>query len=378
MRIVLAPDSFKGTLSAAQVCAVMARGIGEELPDAAFDAVPMADGGEGTLDAIVNATAGERAEIVASGPFGSPGPASLGVIRQDGERWAVIEAAALFGLPLLRQEERNPLHTTSRGLGDAIRAALDLGIRRMVVGLGGSATNDGGMGMLSALGARFVNGQGEELRGFGRDLAAVARIDYAQLDPRLADCTLIAATDVANPLLGPQGATRVYGPQKGADPDAVERLEAGMARYADLTERAARVRYAEAPGAGAAGGLGAALLAVGARVEPGARVVGRMCRLEERIRQADLVVTGEGSSDGQTLYGKLPLHVAKTAQAAGKRTFLLSGSLGDRWEDLLHYFAGCLSTITRPAALEDCLPHAERHLHLASRNLGRLIAAGRP
>ncbi|MCC3375183.1 glycerate kinase [Cohnella sp. REN36] len=377
MKIVLAPDSYKGTLSAAQVCAVMARAVREELPEAETDAVPMADGGEGTLDAIVNAANGERIGIAAAGPFGRPFAAEIGIFRRGGERWAVVEAAGLFGLPLLRLEERNPLHTTSRGLGDAIRAALDLGIRHLVVGLGGSSTNDGGMGMLAALGAKFADGRGAELTGFGRDLAEMAVADLAGLDPRLAECTLLVASDVANPLLGPEGATRVYGPQKGADPATVERLERAMANYAELLAQASGKRHADAPGAGAAGGLGAALLTVGARIERGAEVVGLLCGLEERVRRADVVWTGEGSSDGQTLYGKLPLHVAGVAREAGKPAYLISGSLGDRWIELLPHFAGCLSTVTRPAALEDCLRDAEANLYATSRNLARMLASVR-
>lgn len=378
MKIVLAPDSYKGTLTAVQVCETMERGIREELPDAEFDWIPMADGGEGTLEVIVNAADGQFVEISAAGPFGQPIRAQIGRIRQAEESWAVIESARLFGLPMLAPAERNPLHTTSRGLGDAIRSALDLGFRKMVIGLGGSSTNDGGMGMLAALGARFADGNGEKLFGFGRDLAAVEQADLSKLDARLAECTLIAASDVTNPLLGAQGATRIYGPQKGADPETMEQLERAMARYANMVENASGVRCADAPGAGAAGGLGFALLTLGARIQPGTEAIARLCGLADRIKRADCVVTGEGSSDAQTLYGKLPIQVAKFAAEAGKPVFLLSGSLGDNWPALLPYFSACLSTVTRPAKLEECLSQAEQNLYAAARNLGRLLAVKRP
>jgi len=373
MKIVLAPDSFKGSLSAVRVCSIMEQAMREELPDAEIVSVPMADGGEGTVDAIVRAVSGRMVELTASGPLGLPIRTGFGEISQNSERCAVIEVAGLFGLPMLTEEARNPLNTTSRGLGDAIRIALDMGYRRIYIGLGGSSTNDGGMGMLSALGARFYGATGEELRGFGRDLAGLRRIDLSGMDNRLMECTLIAASDVTNPLLGPQGATRVYGPQKGADSKMLDLLDEAMEKYADLLEGATVVRHRDSAGAGAAGGIGFALLTMGARIRPGAEVVGLLSGLDDQIRSADWVVTGEGSSDSQTLYGKLPIYVANRAKAAGKPTLLLSGSLGDDWQSLLPYFAGCLSTVTRPSSLEECLLHAERNLHIASRNAARLI-----
>jgi len=377
LRIVLAPDSFKGTMTAAEVCEAMERGMRQELPEAEFDRIPMADGGEGTIEAIVSAARGQIEEIEVAGPLGESIRGTIGRIEQDGERWAIVEAASLFGLPMLAQEERNPLNTTSRGMGDAIRFALDSGFRKLVIGLGGSATNDGGMGMLSALGARYFDSEGRELYGFGRDMASAERADFTKLDPRLPECSLIIASDVTNPLLGPQGATRVYGPQKGASQEVAEELESAMGKMAALTERELGVRCADSPGAGAAGGLGFALMAIGAMVKPGAEVVGDLCGLEERIRRADCVVTGEGSSDAQTLFGKLPIRVAEVAKTADKPAYLLSGSLGGEWTALLPHFAGCLSTVTRPAPLEEIMRNAERNLLEASRNLARLIAASR-
>ncbi|TVX98325.1 glycerate kinase [Cohnella terricola] len=373
MKIVLAPDSYKGSLTAARVCSIIERAMKEELPDADIVSIPMADGGEGTVDAIVRAASGRIIEMTVSGPLGLPIQTCFGDISQNSERCAIIEVASLFGLPMLAQEARDPLNTTSRGLGDAIRVVLDMGYRRLYIGLGGSSTNDGGMGMLSALGARFYSGSGEELRGFGRDLAALNHIDLSGLDPRLAECTLIAASDVTNPLLGPQGATHVYGPQKGADSETVEMLDEAMGKYADLLESAMRIQKRDSSGAGAAGGIGFALMSIGAQIRPGAEVVGMLCGLDEHIQASDWVLTGEGSSDGQTLYGKLPIYVARRASAAGKPTLLLSGSLGDNWQSLLPYFTGCISTVTRPSSLEESLLQAERNLDIASRNAARLL-----
>jgi len=378
MKIVLAPDSYKGSLTAARVCSIVERAMREELPDAEIVSVPMADGGEGTVDAIVKATSGRMVEFTASGPYGLPNQTFFGNIRQDSEQCAVIEVASLFGLPMLTKEERNPLNTTSRGLGEAIRTVLDMGYRRVYIGLGGSSTNDGGMGMLSALGARFYSDLGEELFGFGRDLVVLKHIDISGLDKRLAECTLIAASDVTNPLLGPQGATHIFGPQKGADPQMVQILDEAMGKYAKLLESSTHTRNQESSGAGAAGGIGFALMTIGAQMHPGAQVVGRLCGLEEQIQVADWVLTGEGSSDSQTLYGKLPIYVARRARAAGKPTLLLSGSLGDNWQSLLPYFAGCLSTVTRPSPLEECLLQAERNLYTASRNAARLLSVTYP
>lgn len=373
MRIVLAPDSFKGSLSAVQVCELMRQAVLAEQPDAAVDAVPMADGGEGTVQALVAAAGGQLVGLQATGPLGRPIQAYIGAIEYEGERCAVLEAASLFGLPMVEGADRNPLRTTSRGLGDAIAAALDMGFRRFIIGLGGSATNDGGLGMLAALGVRPYDADGRKLFGFGSDLAEVARIDWSALDGRLRDCRFTVATDVANPLLGREGATYVYGPQKGADAAALDLLETGMERYAALSAQSRGAGLDAERGAGAAGGLGFALLQLGGELVPGAQVVERASGLKDKIARADWVLTGEGCSDEQTLYGKAPLHVARLAAAAGKPALLVSGSLGAGWERLLPYFAGCFSTVTCPQTLDQALSGAERSLYSAVRNAAGLM-----
>ncbi|WP_168735684.1 glycerate kinase [Cohnella fermenti] len=378
MRFVLAPDSYKGTMSAVRVCEVMSRAILAELPGAQIDRVPMADGGEGTVEAIVAATNGRVVELEATGPLGIPVAARFGVIEREDGPCAVLEAASLFGLPMVGEADRNPLNATSRGLGDAIRAALDLGLRSFVVGLGGSATNDGGIGMLAALGVRFYNAGGKELPGFGRDLPELDRIDWTCLDERIGACSFLIASDVDNPLLGQRGATRVFGPQKGAGEDVVERLEAAMSAYAEKMKALSGSDLGDEPGAGAAGGIGFALLHLGGKIVQGARVVGEASGLQARIAGADWVVTGEGSSDGQTLSGKAPFYVARLAEAAGKPALLVSGSLGEGWERLLPHYAGCFSTVTRPVGLDEALRRAEANLHAAVRNAVKLIVrAGR-
>ncbi|WP_372635907.1 glycerate kinase [Cohnella sp.] len=371
MRIVLAPDSFKGSLSAVQAAYAMVRAVRDALPDAEAIPLPMADGGEGTVDALVAAGGGEKRPIEATGPLGLPVRSYYGAIG----RTAVLEAANLFGLTMVPEAERNPLRTTSAGLGEAIRAALDAGFADFVIGLGGSSTNDGGIGMLGALGAVFLDRSGTPLRGFGADLAEIASVDFSGLDPRLASARITVACDVRNPLLGEDGAAAVYGPQKGATPELCRRLDDAMAVYADKIESDRGAALRSEPGAGAAGGLGFAFLALGAKLAPGAEVLEAYVGLKERIRDADWVITGEGRSDGQTLYGKLPLHVAKLARETGTKAVLLSGSLGPASERLDSYFAGCFSIVEGPATLAECMENAEGSLYRATRRIVRLIAA---
>lgn len=377
MKFVIAPDSFKGSLTAAQVGAVIARAIRQGMPEAEAAVVPMADGGEGTVDALVQATGGTLIEHRVSGPEGEPRTAYYGEVGGAKTLSAVLEAANIFGLPLLPPERRNPLHTTSRGLGELMRALLDKGCRQFIVGLGGSSTNDGGIGMLSALGARFTDGDGNPLEGFGRDLMKLQHVDLTGLDPRLKDSRITVACDVTNPLLGPQGASHIFGPQKGASPDQVALLDEGMARYATLMEEALSLRLRERQGAGAAGGLGFAFMAIGADMMPGAQVVEQLTGLKQQIAQADWVITGEGRSDEQTVFGKLPWYVAQWANEAGKPAILISGSLGADIEALYDRFAACFSTVPRPSTLEACMEEAERNLEQCARNVIRLLARQR-
>jgi len=374
MKIVLAPDSYKGSITAAQVCRIVKQVLEQELLHADIVSIPMADGGEGTVEAIVSANNGRKLSITTSGPLGLPIESFFGDIHFDSEQCAVIEVASLFGLPMLTEDTRNPLNTTSRGLGEAIHTVLNKGYRKLFIGLGGSSTNDGGMGMLSALGAKFYDSNGKELLGIGRDLFDLYEIDLSGLDKRLLECTIIAGTDVTNPLLGLEGATQVYGPQKGAHPEMITRLEEAMGNYANLLEDVTLTHHQNNSGAGAAGGIGFALMTIGAQIQSGAQLVGMLSGLDKQIQGADIVLTGEGSSDAQTLYGKLPIYVASRARAAGKKTILLSGSLGHNWESLIPHFDVCFSTVTSPTRITECMMHAERNLRTASRNVAKMLS----
>ncbi|OAS20446.1 glycerate kinase [Paenibacillus oryzisoli] len=387
MNIVIAPDSFKGSLTSFEVCRIMQQSIEGVMEGVTIVSVPMADGGEGTVDAIVAAAGGRRIQVNVSGPLGNRIEAMIGVVPQGDEVVAVLETAAMCGLTLIPSTNRNPLLTTTRGLGEAVMAALDLGYRRFVIGLGGSATNDGGMGMLTALGGAFYDSDGQRLEGFGRDLPRVVSVDFTGLDARLADCHITIASDVTNPLLGPHGALHVFGPQKGATPEQVTQLDNSLRSYAQLVESSLRLRgcgeqdapsVSNAPGGGAAGGLGFALIMLGGRLCSGAMVIGQLAGLPAKIAAADWVLTGEGQSDGQTLQGKLPIYVSQQAAAAGKPVVLISGSLGPGNEALHEHFTGCFATVQAPASLEVCMRDATRNLSRVTRSVMRLIRHAKP
>ena len=373
MKFVIAPDSYKGSLSSAEAGEIIARAIGQEIPGSKTRVIPMADGGEGTVEALLAAAGGEKVRVRAAGPLGDATETFYGIIERDGERTAVIEAANICGITMVPPELRNPLRTTTRGIGEVIRDALYRGIRSFVIGLGGSATNDGGLGMLSALGARFSSCDGRVLYGFGHELADVARAEVEGLDPRISGCRITIACDVTNPLLGENGATYVYGPQKGAGREELELLERTMAAYADAAEASFACVCRDMPGAGAAGGLGFACMLLGGSVVSGAQMIEQMTGLSHHIEDADWIITGEGRSDHQTLYGKLPIHVARIAKALGKPVILISGSLGPGSERLSESFTACFATVRGPASLEECMREAGSNLYACARQVARLI-----
>lgn len=338
VRLLIAPQEFKGTLSAREASEAMAAGARQVIPDAEIDLLPLADGGPGTVEAIVEAKRGEFRTVTVSDPLGRPVEAQWG--RVDGDT-AAIEMAAAAGLWRLRPEERDPRRTTTRGVGELVLAALDAGCKRLIIGLGGSATNDGGAGMAQALGARLLDGEGNDLLPGGLALARLQRIDVAGMDSRLRDSSVTAATDVLSPLCGPEGASLLFGPQKGADPETARELDAALARYAEVIERDLGISVANVPGAGAAGGLGAGLIAfLHAEVRPGIEVVGEVVGLEARVRAADLVLTGEGRLDGQTAAGKTVAGLARLAKAQDKPVVVVAGSLGPGWDRILPLVTG--------------------------------------
>jgi glycerate kinase len=344
MRVLVCPDKFKGSLTANQAAEAIARGFSEGWPEAECVLCPLADGGEGTLEVLVKATGGRLVEMEVTGPLGEKRRAPLGILG-DGTT-AVVEMAAASGLELIPPDCRDPRRTTTAGTGDLIRGALDMGFRRIIVGIGGSGTNDGGTGMASALGARFLDGEGNELPPGGGNLHRLERIDLSGLDPRVREAEIIVASDVDNPLLGPEGASRVYAPQKGAGPEDVEFLEKGLARLAEVASAQISIPAREGgprsgadpaavPGAGAAGGLGFGLTVfLGARIRPGIEVVMEAVGFEELLSSCRLVITGEGRLDAQTAHGKTVNGVARKASERKVPVLVLAGEIVPGAEEL--------------------------------------------
>jgi len=375
MRFVIAPDSFKGSASAKDVAQAIAEGLKVSLPDAEFDLVPMADGGEGTVEALVAATGGEIVRERVTGPLGEPVDAFFGILG-DGET-AVIEMAAAAGLHLVPPERRNPLVTTTYGVGELIKAALDRGCRRIIVGIGGSATNDGGAGMAQALGAKLLDERGNEIGFGGGELGKLAKVDISGLDSRLREAEILVACDVTNPLTGPNGASAVYGPQKGATPEMVKLLDENLRRYAEIVRRDLDVDVEHVPGAGAAGGLGAGLMAFcQAKLMKGVELVIRAVRLDERVQKADLVVTGEGKLDFQTGFGKVPFGVAQVAKRHGKPVIAIAGQLGEGSENCRNWgIDACFSILNRPMSEQEAMGNALTLLKRTAEELGWLLKA---
>jgi glycerate kinase len=344
LRIVAAPNPYKGSLGAPAAAAAMAAGVRDVFPHAEVVEVPVADGGEGTVDALVAARGGELVTACVRGPLGDPVEAVFGVI--DGGRTAVVELAAASGLPLLPPERRDPRVTTTYGFGELLEAARLLGVERIIAGIGGSATNDAGAGMAQALGYRLLDAAGEELRPGGLALARLARIDESGVDAGWAGIEVEVAVDVTNPLTGPEGASAVYGPQKGATPEMVRDLDSALARFGEVAGQG----LADLPGAGAAGGAGAGLVRfLGARLTRGAPLVVEASGLEAAIPGASAVLTGEGRVDAQTAYGKGPVEVARRARAAGVPAVLIAGSCGPGWEAVLAEGVAFVETLVSDA-----------------------------
>ncbi|WP_169973178.1 glycerate kinase [Tautonia rosea] len=377
MKIVIAPDKFKGSLSAVEAAQAIARGVLHACPQASLDEIPMADGGEGTVDALVTATRGTFRTVAVTGPLGQTLDARFG-LSGDG-RSAFLEMAAASGLVLVPESQRDPTLTTTRGTGDLILAALDQGVDRIVLGIGGSATNDGGAGMAQAIGFRLLDVDGRDLPPGGGALVRLDQIDSTNRDPRLDHVELAVACDVTNPLCGPQGASAVYGPQKGANSSMVEQLDRNLAWLAEVIARDLGRSVADQPGAGAAGGLGAGLVAfAGGTLQPGVDLISRTIGLADRLKDADLCLTAEGSLDEQTAHGKTIAGVARSAAEYGCPVLALAGSIQPGAEALLDqglsaYFSLC----DRPMSLEDAIAHAASLLERASEQAVRAFLAGR-
>ena len=376
MKIVIAPDSFKESLTAPEVAAAIARGIARAAPHAHITCVPMADGGEGTVEAVLAGAKGERRTARAQNALGESVDADWALL-DDGT--AVIEMATAGGLEQIPRERRDPLRASSAGVGQLIAAALDAGAQHIVLGLGGSATNDGGAGMLQALGSRFLDDQGRDLEPGGAALARLARIDAHGLDPRLRNVRVTIASDVDNPLCGAQGASAIFGPQKGATPSQVRLLDDALARLADICASTLGSDERDAPGSGAAGGIGFAARAwLGANFRPGVEVVAEIGQLALAIKGASLVFTGEGRMDSQTLRGKTPMGVARIARVAGVPVVAIAGSLGEGYQQL--YDAGihaAFSLVQGPCTLEEACRDAARLLADCACDIMRVWLAAR-
>ncbi len=369
MKIVLAPDSFKESLSALQVAESIERGFKQVLPNAEYVKVPMADGGEGTVQSLVDATGGRIIKKTVTGPLGEAAEAFFGILGN--EKTAVIEMAAASGLHLVPATKRNPLLTTTRGTGELIAAALEYNVNHIIIGIGGSATNDGGAGMARALGARFLNSDGQEITEGGGALSDLAAIDLSSLDSRLAHVKIEVACDVDNPLIGPKGASAIFGPQKGATPEIVNQLDENLAHYAEIIEKDLGVKIADVPGAGAAGGLGGGLLAfMQAELSRGVDIVMEAAKLSDIIAGADLVITGEGKIDGQTIFGKTPIGVAKTAKKHGVPVIGIAGNIASD-SDAVHEYGidAIFSIIPGVVSLQEAFLHADEFVERTARNI---------
>lgn len=376
MKIVIAPQGFKGNLSALQVSQAIDNGIRRVVPSVLTAIVPMADGGEGTMKALVDAIGGEMVPVEVTDPMGGRIIAHWGFLS-DGVT-AVIEMAAASGLDLVPFEKRNPLLATTYGTGELIRDALDRGCRKLIIGIGGSATNDGGVGMAQALGVKLLHAKGANLAFGGAALADLEHIDITTIDPRLADCDIIVACDVTNPLCGPQGASAVYGPQKGATKEMVVKLDAALAHYAEVIERDLGIDVRDVPGAGAAGGLGAGLIAfLKARVLPGVDVVIQATGLIEHLKEATLVFTGEGRLDSQTACGKVPVGVARKAKAFGLPVIAIAGEIANGYQAVYEQGIDTVFSIAPgPISLNQSMVRAEKLIADIAERAIRLFICG--
>ena len=376
MKIVIAPDSYKESLSALAVAAAIEQGFCEIFPGAEYVKLPVADGGEGTVEAMVAATEGEIVRVRVTGPLGEPVEGFYG--RSGDQKSAFIEMAAASGLEMVPPARRNPLKTTSWGTGELIRHALDAGVKHIIIGIGGSATNDGGAGMVQALGAKLLTEQGEQIGPGGGELDKLARIDISGLDKRLAGCRIEVACDVTNPLIGDEGATAVFGPQKGATPQMIARLDKALAHYAQLIARDLDIDVLNLAGGGAAGGMGAALYAFcGAELRQGIEIVTDALHLDQQVADADLVITGEGRIDSQTIHGKVPVGVAKIAKRYNKPVIGIAGSLtADVGVVHDHGIDAVFSVIYTVCTLEEALEEAAENVRMAARNIAAALKLG--
>lgn len=377
MKIVIAPDSFKESMTALEAATAIEEGFKRVLPNETYVKIPMADGGEGTVQSIRDATGGSLKEVSVGGPLGEKLVASY-ALSGDG-RLAVIEMATSSGLDKVEVGRRNPLKTSTYGFGELIHAALEEGVEEILLGIGGSATIDGGAGMILALGGKLLDSDGELIRPTGEGLADLVRIDVSDMHPRLKEVSIRVACDVDNPLTGPNGASHIYGPQKGATPEIVEQLDRNLTHFAKVVKKELGKDIDSLPGAGAAGGLGAGLVGfLDAELQRGGDLLVEILELEDAIRDADIVITGEGGINHQTVFGKTPIAVSRVAQKYGVPTLAMAGSLSEGYEAIYDEgVTAAFSTLPEITSLEVALENGYENLKNTSMNIARTIKLAR-
>lgn len=375
MKIVIAPDSFKESMSGKVACDAIERGLKKVLKDAKFEKVPMADGGEGTTQSLVDATDGKIYHVEVTNPLGEKIESKFGILG-DGKT-AIIEMASASGLELIPREKRDPMITTTFGTGELIKSALDLGVSTILIGIGGSATNDGGAGMIQALGGKLLDKDNNQIGFGGGELSKIDKIDLSELDKRLKNVKIVVACDVDNPLTGERGASYIFGRQKGATDETIKILDNNLKYFAKIIRENLNIDVENVAGSGAAGGLGAGLMAfLSAELKKGIEIVIEYSQLEEKLKDASLVITGEGSIDGQTRFGKTPYGVAKTAKKYNIPVIAVAGNVGEDIEILYNYgFDAIFSILPGVQNLETALKNGEKNLERVSENIARFILA---
>lgn len=375
MRVLFASDSFKGTLTSETIVSILDREAKKVFPDCVTAGYPVADGGEGTVDAVITVTGGSYREVAVKGPLFEEAVATYGVFHGDS---AIIEMAAASGLPMVPVEKRNPLYATTYGTGELIKDALDAGYRKLSIAIGGSATNDGGMGAMCALGIRFLDENGAELQGIGSDLAKVVDIDMSGLHPAMKEATIIVMCDVNNPLTGPDGATYTFGKQKGGTPEILAELEAGMKNYVAVIEKALGKDADHIAGAGAAGGLGAALCVfLNGTLKSGIETVLDLIEFDQKLEGVDLVITGEGRIDWQSAFGKVPSGIGMRCKNKGIPAVAIVGGMGDGADKIYEFgIDSIIPTINGAMEIEEAMERAEELYAGAAARLFRMIKVG--
>ncbi len=372
MKIVIAPDSFKESLTALEVADAIEQGFKKFYPHADYVRIPMADGGEGTVQSLVDALKGKVVERSVTAPLGNKIQAFFGISGDN--QTAVIEMAAASGLHLVSPAQRNPLKTTSFGTGELIKAALDLGVKKIILGIGGSATNDAGAGMLQALGVQLLDANNQQIGLGGENLSLISKIDLSKLDSRLQQVEILVACDVDNPLCGEKGASAVFGPQKGATPEIVQQLDRALFHFSDIVQQDLDLNIHDQAGAGAAGGMGGGLLLLpNVQLKAGVQIIIDAVNLNEQVKDADLVITGEGRMDSQTVHGKTPIGVAKAAKLFNKPVIAIVGSLKDDYEVVYEHGIDAVFPIIRQLkSLDETLKLGRENLISTAQNIARL------